>query len=161
MSSHLYGSKEDEIAALEAQLKALKEEQPASVDAAVPASSSVVDDNGNDDNNENQPVDAATERKWTVDAGRFAAPPSGSAVDSEGEPYAEMLTESWKARADSYEKDQQEGLLNTVGKLAAVVAAVAVLVVFSQIPVGQENYDRYSTAKPNMSIDLGDVNRID
>ncbi len=65
------------------------------------------------------------------------------------EPFEEMLSEQWK---ESDAESQGEGLVkNLISGVAILVAAIA----FSQIPVGQEGLDKYSTAKPSTTIDLG------
>ncbi len=67
------------------------------------------------------------------------------------EPFEEMLSEQWKES----DVESQEGgggvIKNLIGGVAILVAAIA----FSQVPVGQEGLDKYSTAKPSTTIDLG------
>lgn len=141
------GSDEDEIAALEAQLAALKEKKEAEERD---------DDVATDTTTEEEP------RKWAVKANsRFAAPPSGSAADENGDPFAEMLSESWKETADAYETKKGEETASALATVGKIVAGLVALVVFAQIPIGQADYDKYSAARPNMSIDLGDLNRTD
>jgi hypothetical protein len=69
------------------------------------------------------------------------------------EPFDEMLTEKWKEK----EMENSDGggfIKNLVGIAILLVASIAV----SQIPAGQEGYDKYTVVKPNTSIDLGDLN---
>mmetsp|Transcript_44362 Transcript_44362/g.53607 ORF Transcript_44362/g.53607 Transcript_44362/m.53607 type:complete len:199 (+) Transcript_44362:134-730(+) len=74
----------------------------------------------------------------------------------EMEPFEEMLTEKWKEVPSN---DENGGGGNVLVTVAGVLAAVVALALFSQVPVGQENYDKYSSATPSTSIDLGDLNR--
>lgn len=77
---------------------------------------------------------------------------TSDAIDSIDEPFEEMLSESWKD-LDVESEDSGGVVKNLIG--AAIFVVVAIIV--SQIPVGQEGFDKYSTAKPNTSIDLGDL----
>ena len=84
--------------------------------------------------------------------------PNGTAVTPAEEvvPEAMFLSEGWK-EVENEESSEGSGTLKTV--LSAVGLAVF-LAVFSQIPVGQEDYTKYSAVKANTEkIDLGDRNR--
>ena len=75
------------------------------------------------------------------------------------EPFVEMLTESWK-EADAVE-GSKDGASNGVGFLLPLVGgilATIVLLSFSQVPVGQEDYAKYAAVKTSTEIDLGDLN---
>lgn len=77
--------------------------------------------------------------------GREGSEPS---LPTKVEPLEEMLSESWK---DNEPSDQSGVIRNFVAAFLLVLAAIF----FSQIPVGQEGLDKYSTAKPSTTIDLG------
>jgi hypothetical protein len=65
--------------------------------------------------------------------------------------FDELLSESWKDNDVS----ASEGGGAVLKNLAIAGIALLVAVAVSQVPVGQDGYDRYTTAKPNTSIDLG------
>ncbi len=70
-------------------------------------------------------------------------------------PLNEMLSESWK------EKEMEGNSSGSIiSSLVTGLALVVAFVLFSQIPVGQEGYEKYTTAKPSTTIDLGDKNPI-
>lgn len=69
------------------------------------------------------------------------------------EPLDEMLTEKWKEK-ETESVDGGGFIKNLVG--IGILLAVSLAV--SQIPAGQEGYDKYTVVKPNTSIDLGDLN---
>jgi hypothetical protein len=69
------------------------------------------------------------------------------------EPLDEMLTEKWKEK-EAESVDGGGFIKNLVG--IGILLAVSIAV--SQIPAGQEEYDKYTVVKPNTSIDLGDLN---
>uniref|UniRef100_A0A7S4SN45 Uncharacterized protein n=1 Tax=Ditylum brightwellii TaxID=49249 RepID=A0A7S4SN45_9STRA len=71
------------------------------------------------------------------------------------EPYVEMLSEQWKE--SDVDNESSGGLLTTV---LGVAIALVFLIGFSQIPVGQEDYSRYSVTPGvgSTKIDLGDLN---
>ena len=81
-----------------------------------------------------------------------------------------FLSEGWKEAREGYDpnntatitrKNEEQG--NLVGTVAKVVGAIVALVVFSQIPVGQEDLSKYSAIKSGpakTTIDLGDTNRV-
>jgi hypothetical protein len=121
-------SKEEQIAELEAQLRKLKEEE---------SSATELESKDDDDT-----------------AIRTEAP---AALEVPDEPFEEMLSEAWKDKELTAD-DNDGGVMGLVKNGAAVIVTLAVLAAFSQIPVGDENYNKYSTAKPSTSIDLGDLN---
>mmetsp|Transcript_23886 Transcript_23886/g.56434 ORF Transcript_23886/g.56434 Transcript_23886/m.56434 type:complete len:240 (+) Transcript_23886:175-894(+) len=81
-----------------------------------------------------------------------------------------FLSEGWKEARSGYDPKntstkirQTEEQNNAFGLIAKVVAGLVAAVVFSQIPVGQEDLSKYSAIKstaPKVSIDLGDINRV-
>jgi hypothetical protein len=72
-----------------------------------------------------------------------------SEVELIEEPLEALLSESWK---DSEATEDQGGVVkNIIGTGIFLLACIA----FSQVPVGNESLDKYSTAKPNQSIDFG------
>ena len=79
---------------------------------------------------------------------------TGMVSDVEVTDYPEMLSEKWKEDLDTM-KDSKEGanglILNTIVSLSVLVG----LILFSQVPIGNEGLDKYSTAAPTQSIDLG------
>jgi hypothetical protein len=81
-----------------------------------------------------------------------------------------FLSEGWKEARSGYDPKntatvvrKTEEQTSTFGLVAAVVGALVAVVVFSQIPVGQEDLSKYSAIKSGpvkTSIDLGDINRV-
>ncbi|CAJ1943599.1 unnamed protein product [Cylindrotheca closterium] len=83
-----------------------------------------------------------------VDDGAQAAPEAEVVV-----PEAMFLSEGWKEAEES----EGSGMLTKV--LGAIGLAV-VLAIFSQVPIGQDDYSKYSEVKASTgTIDLGDINR--
>ncbi len=70
------------------------------------------------------------------------------------EPFAEMLSESWR-EADPMQNGAVGGFLPT---LVGGVLAIVLLAVFSQVPIGQEDYSKYASVKTSTEVDLGDLN---
>ena len=70
------------------------------------------------------------------------------------EPLVEMLSESWR-EADPAENGGVGGFLPT---LVGGVLAIVVLSLFSQVPVGQEDFSKYASVKTSTEVDLGDLN---
>jgi|AntRauTorckE5430_2_1112549.scaffolds.fasta_scaffold00775_8 hypothetical protein len=122
-STQIHAAKEDEIAALEEQLRKLKEGTPSP-------------------NESPETPDASSSSSSSADLD------SDPDLDLIEEPLAALLSESWK---DSEVTDDGGVVKNIIIAVVALLVALAV----SQIPVGQEGYDRYSTAKPSTAIDLG------
>mmetsp|Transcript_4049 Transcript_4049/g.8337 ORF Transcript_4049/g.8337 Transcript_4049/m.8337 type:complete len:210 (-) Transcript_4049:651-1280(-) len=70
-----------------------------------------------------------------------------------------MFSESWKDARSGYEAAQQEKTIDTFKSAGLVVAAIIGLGLFSQVPIGQEDLQKYQDVKGNTSrIDLGDLN---
>jgi hypothetical protein len=124
----LSSSREDEIAGLEAQLRQLKQE--------------VNDEEGGE---LMEPVQT-TSRVYTPN--RFDNPMS--------EMLPAMLSESWKE--SDPEPQGGEGIGSILPVMVGALLTVAFFVFFSQIPIGQENYSKYSAVKTSSQIDLGDLN---
>jgi uncharacterized protein HemX len=71
-----------------------------------------------------------------------------------------FLSEEWKEK-EVAEKGTNDGGAGTglVGVLGAIALALG-FVLFSQVPIGQEDLSKYSAIKaPTQQIDLGDKNR--
>lgn len=88
-------------------------------------------------------------------------PPSdpNGAVDAAAEaeevvPEGMFLSEGWK----EVEEESSEGSGGLTNILGAVGLALF-LAIFSQIPIGQEDYSKYSSVTATERIDLGDLNR--
>ena len=82
-----------------------------------------------------------------------------------------VLSEGWKQARESYDPKntatvtrQTEEQKSTLGLVTKVVGGLVALIVFSQIPVGQEGLSKYSanTSGPTKAtiIDLGDRNPV-
>ena len=123
-------SDDDEIAELEAKLRQLKEEKQKELLTKT---------------SDDEPADTPTSNPINTGITNY---------DSDT-PLNEMLSESWK-ESDSVSGGSDEEGGSIVPALLSGVALILGFILFSQIPVGQEAYDKYSTAKPNTSIDLGD-----
>lgn len=126
--------REDEIAKLEEKLRKLREEATQDDGDQQSEAASVTDVNGADVNG----VSTSSEESEAV------------------VPEAMFLSEGWK-EGDGAELEEGSGTIKTV--LSAIGFAVF-LAVFSQIPIGQEDYSKYSAVKAQTEkIDLGDLNR--
>jgi hypothetical protein len=66
----------------------------------------------------------------------------------------EMLSERWKE--DMNPKEGNSPIIPIVATILALVFVVA----FSQIPIGEEGYMKYSAVKMSTRIDLGDLNDV-
>jgi hypothetical protein len=66
----------------------------------------------------------------------------------------EMLSERWKE--DMNPKEGNSPIIPIVASILALVFVVA----FSQIPIGEEGYMKYSAVKTSTPIDLGDLNDV-
>ena len=164
-------NKDDEIAALEEKLRLLKEDADADTNADV-------DTNDEESKSTSTSVQEVKEISWKVPQ------PSTSKRRQQGkddtttiavrkvpvasmdDPFDEMLSEQWKVSknravpkgSSSNTRSNNGGNSGIGGSIKTIVGVVALLlgvVAFSQIPVGQEDLDKYSTAKPSTSIDLG------
>ena len=81
---------------------------------------------------------------------------NGQVTEVEQTPLNEMLSESWK-------ESEMEGNNSSGSIISSLITGLILVVAFvalSQIPVGQEGLDKYSTAKPSTTIDLGDKNPV-
>lgn len=134
-----YASKEDEIAALEEKLRKLREDTSSDDSDVAPTASS----------------SASTSSSYSEVNGDIETPPPSASTAVIEEPFSEMLSESWKD-SEAAENDDDGGV---VKNLLSALAVVAALIIFSQVPVGQDGLDKYSTAKPSTTIDLGDLNQ--
>lgn len=144
MKSRLYStsegnnnSREQEIAALEEQLRRLKEDGEKETAVAMNEEFIAADDNS-----------SAYLGRLTPDVAT---------------PLDEMLSESWKEQNDAVDSSDDGGIGSTLGKVAAGILLVAGLALASQVPVGQDDFSKYSykePAAPATSIDLGDLNPV-
>jgi hypothetical protein len=127
----LYGTRDDEIAELEAQLRQLRESEKDTTNAST--------SEGDDDKLTVQEFEVAKRRLEKM---------KGKDM---------LLTEQYLISGGLVDKESQGS--NLLGIVGAVVAIVFVLL-FSQVPIGQEDLARYSaTGSSNLkSIDLGDLN---
>jgi len=81
-----------------------------------------------------------------------------------------FLSEGWKDARSSYDPKNTATVTRKTeedsaafGLVAKIVGGILAVVLFSQIPVGQEDLSKYSNIKssaPKVSIDLGDINRV-
>ena len=100
-------------------------------------------------------------RQLKEQASREAESASASADDEftgrVTEPFVEMLTEQWKEGDPAQANQSGSPIVALVGAIGLAV----VLGLLSQIPVGQEELNKYSSIKSGtvtQSIDLGDLN---
>jgi len=136
------------IARLEAELQKLKEEK-ASDDASQPKPKPIVTIEEKE-----SPIEEEDEEM---------IPLEDASMDM-------FLSEGWKEARSGYDPKntatvtrKTEEQNSIFGLVAKVVGAIVALVVFSQIPVGQEDLSKYSTIKSapvKTTIDLGDMNRV-
>eukprot|EP00977_Amphora_coffeiformis_P017824 scaffold5952_cov154-Amphora_coffeaeformis.AAC.1 len=127
------GSREEEIAKLEEQLRKLREEE-----ASAPTAATTVD--GSLKNSE---INAVEQRILEKVKGK-------DMILSERELYDDNIVEDRSTEGGSI-----------VQTILAAVAAIVVLGIFAQIPIGDEGLSKYSAQSgPTMSrsIDLGDLN---
>ncbi len=95
----------------------------------------------------------------TNDGAAFPAVRKIPSSDLLYEPTTEMLTEKWKeVNSDDEEKQGSSPLVAIVGAVALAIA----LGFAAQVPVGQEELNKYASIKSGtaatQSIDLGDLN---
>eukprot|EP00560_Eucampia_antarctica_P006370 CAMPEP_0197826492 /NCGR_PEP_ID=MMETSP1437-20131217/3451_1 /TAXON_ID=49252 ORGANISM="Eucampia antarctica, Strain CCMP1452" /NCGR_SAMPLE_ID=MMETSP1437 /ASSEMBLY_ACC=CAM_ASM_001096 /LENGTH=159 /DNA_ID=CAMNT_0043426961 /DNA_START=215 /DNA_END=694 /DNA_ORIENTATION=- len=130
-------SKEQEIAALEEQLRLLKEEDE---------KNKISDENQVVSNNEGGGDEQAYLGRLTPDI------PT---------PMNEMLSESWKEENEASSADNENGIVSSLIKVGGAVLLIISLALASQVPVGQEDFSKYSYKNPtSSSIDLGDLNPV-
>jgi hypothetical protein len=68
-------------------------------------------------------------------------------------PESMFLSENWK------EGDEETEASTSLTSVLSAVGLALVLVIFSQIPIGQEDLSKYSASTSTEKIDLGDLNR--
>ena len=140
-------SRDEEIAKLEQQLRELKQQQddPTTVDAAAAATAAVSDDDV-------AYSDMRKKKNAVVnDRGVREILPGKDMILTEQDLVDSQLLDN----SDSDNK----GLLGVVPGIAIALAAAVALFFFAQVPVGQEDYMRYSAAPTTTkTIDLGDLN---
>lgn len=81
-----------------------------------------------------------------------------------------FLSEGWKEARSNYDpgntatrKRQEEEQGSLIGTVAKVAGGILALIIFSQIPLGQEDLSKYSAIKSGpatSTIDLGDINSV-
>jgi len=149
--TRLFSSDDEEIAALEEKLRKLKEGgAAASAQSATEVETPSAD---KPDTASEQPV---AEKRFKISDDSTNIMVTGEEPSRKSsDVYEELLSEQWKSR-ESNGIDRKDLLV----KGGAVVATLLGLVAFSQVPIGQEDLDKYSTAKPSMAIDLGDLNPV-
>lgn len=82
--------------------------------------------------------------------------PEGESEDSV------MFSERWKEAKDGYLAKQQESSKEGIGILGLVLGFVVLLGVFSQVPIGEEDLQKYQAVKGDSSrIYLGDLNPVE
>ena len=81
--------------------------------------------------------------------------PEGESEDSV------MFSERWKEAKDGYLTKQQDSSREGIGKVGLVLGFIVLLGVFSQVPIGEENLQKYQAVKGDSSrIYLGDLNPV-
>ena len=72
-----------------------------------------------------------------------------------------MFSERWKEAKDGYVTKQQQSSMGGIGKVGLALGFVVLLGVFSQVPIGEENLQKYQAVQGNPSrIYLGDLNPV-
>lgn len=81
-----------------------------------------------------------------------------------------FMSEGWKEARSGYDPKNTATMTrkteeqdNAFGLITKVVGGLLAVILFSQIPLGQEDLSKYSaikSAEPKTSIDLGDINRV-
>jgi len=134
--------KQAEIAALEERLRQLKQEEG---------------ENGGTDQTtltvEEQRQQIMADAAETLDADELA---SLEKINEESDDSI-MFSEKWKETNDG--EVDGEGIMGTVRTAALAIGLIVFLGVFSQVPVGETDLQRYQDIKGSTSrIDLGDLN---
>jgi hypothetical protein len=137
-SSNNEGDKDDEIAELEAKLAKLKQEKEVEATNAVATATA--------------PATATSDDEFVPKTQL-----NGDRVEDLA-PLDEMLSESWKESNVDNNGGESSGVGGIVTSLATILALIIGFVLLGQVPVGQDGLDKYSTAKPSTTIDLGDKN---
>ena len=138
--TQLFNDKQAEIAALEERLRLLKEEEESS-DYAVTE-------------------ETAEERRQKImaEAAATLTPDELEALDKINEESDDsiMFSEKWKEGDDAVDG---EGIMGTIKTAGLVIGFIVFLGLFSQIPVGESDLQKYQGIKGSSSrIDLGDLN---
>jgi len=81
-------------------------------------------------------------------------PRSSNGMGGKQDPFDAMLSEQWK------QSDPSQNGVGPATNGAIVIATLLALVIFSQIPIGQEDLSKYQGASPSGKIDLGDLNPV-
>ena len=154
-------SKEEEIARLEEQLKKLKSEQAAAgrnvgseEEGPTPLSAIAVSPTTQAENTSSE----GGEQKATL----FSSVASVSTIEEETKESVSIdmfLSEDWKeADKNIDDSNTEEGGGGLIVNGLKAIGALAALLVFSKIPIGQEDLSKYSSIKsgpPTTTIDLG------
>ena len=123
--------KQSEIAALEERLRQLKDQEFSEMNTTPVG-------------NNNIPVDFTDDEEYGME---------GETEDSI------MFSERWKEAKDGYVTKQQQSSMGGIGKVGLALGFVVLLGLFSQVPIGEENLQKYQGEKGNPSrIYLGDMN---
>jgi len=150
--TRLSSSNDEEIAALEEKLRRLKEntdaeeEQDATTTGEKISSTAKIPDVA---------AELFAEKRFKISDDSTNMMVTGEEIPNTriSEPYEELLSEQWKSRESS-------GGGIGIKDIATAVAVLLGIIAFSQVPIGQEDLDKYSTAKPSTAIDLGDLNPV-
>ena len=138
----LFNDKQAEIAALEERLRQLKQEEESGGDATT--------------------TELTTEeqrQQIMADAAATLTPDELAALDKINEESDDsiMFSEKWKEGDDAV--DGEGGIMGTIKTAGLVIAGIVFLGLFSQIPVGESDLQKYQDVKGSSSrIDLGDLN---
>eukprot|EP00984_Skeletonema_dohrnii_P001750 scaffold582_cov107-Skeletonema_dohrnii-CCMP3373.AAC.7 len=133
----LFNDKQAEIAALEERLRQLKQEE------------------------ESGSTELTTEeqrQQIMADAAATLTPDELAALEKINEESDDsiMFSEKWKEGGDDVDG---EGIMGTIKTAGLVIAGIVFLGLFSQIPVGESDLQKYQDVKGSSSrIDLGDLN---
>jgi len=142
--TRLSSSNDEEIAALEEKLRRLKE----NTDAEEEQDATTSGEAGEPD----VAAEPFAEKRFKISDDSTNMMVTGEEIPNTrtSEPYEELLSEQWKSRESS-------GGGIGIKEILTVVAVLVGIIAFSQVPIGQEDLDKYSTAKPSTAIDLGCV----
>mmetsp|Transcript_16344 Transcript_16344/g.26861 ORF Transcript_16344/g.26861 Transcript_16344/m.26861 type:complete len:202 (-) Transcript_16344:173-778(-) len=137
--THLFNDKQAEIAALEERLRQLKAEEESGATTEQTTEQ------------QRQQIMADAAEKLTADEMAALEKINEESDDSI------MFSEKWKEGDDG--AVDGEGIMGTVKTAALVLGFVVFLGLFSQVPVGESDLQRYQDIKGSSSrIDLGDLN---
>jgi len=139
--THLYNDKQAEIAALEERLRQLKQEEE--------SGGTTTDELSMEEQRQQIMADAA--EKLDVDELAMLEKINEESDDSI------MFSEKWKEGGGN--EVEEGGIMGTVKTAALALGLIVFLGVFSQVPVGETDLQRYQDIKGSTSrIDLGDLN---